>query len=97
MKVSSFIPGVIAAIVCVNQCQALEQATSNSTEKCSANPICANQGLTGACCPNANNTMLDCCNQKQPECSAHPKCSDLGLTGNCCPSKDGAMLDCCSA
>merc|ERR1712070_350382 len=56
---------------------------------CSAHSKCA--GLEGACCPDKDGKMLDCC---EAECSKHKKCANL--EGFCCPNTDNVMLDCCN-
>eukprot|EP00980_Cylindrotheca_fusiformis_P021423 scaffold8288_cov129-Cylindrotheca_fusiformis.AAC.1 len=87
--------------------------TAQGPASCSANPVCANLGLEGECCPTTSGFILDCCEspvttptnapvlnptaQGPVSCSANPVCANLGLEGECCPTTSGLILDCCES
>jgi hypothetical protein len=100
----------VAAQMDFNETMAPTPIEDMPNPECSANEVCAAQGLEGLCCPTEEGDLLACCygavNEtiaptrsppvfQEPECSANPTCAAANLTGLCCPTEQGMNLDCC--
>merc|ERR1712232_506681 len=79
---------------------------------CSNYPKCIAEGMIhGGCCPNANGSVLPCCeggtamhlesiqtvnSPYSSLCSTHSHCVAEGLAGQCCPTLGGTLMPCCT-